>query len=141
MKKMEQTICLTSIIVFFGGALLNALYSIAFAGGSFTLFGVFADAFAFAMIYMFCIWLNTRRYKLLACIASLEIALFGIMASLHFAENPNELIDSDWKLIILKAVVYIILFVVATLQSNMLIREETEEINNENKETDDNVTK
>ena len=85
MKRMESRIALTFAIMFVVGVIVNGLYSVISNGEGFFTWGVMANAMIYALAYMGCIWMHTRKHRLLT-----SLGILGICFMLLFIIYDSE---------------------------------------------------
>ena len=127
MKRMELKITLTFAIMFVVGFIINGLYSVISLGESFFSFGVTANAIFVALVYLFYIWLYTRRHRLLSLIGVCCIGLMILFIGFSSEGVANSFSGWDWKDTVM--IIYCVAFFIADHQADKLLEESKETVN------------
>lgn len=128
MKRMELKITLTFAIMFVVSFIINGIYSVITMNLNFFTFEAMVNALFAALIYLGCIWINSRRHQLLAHIGALAICLLGLF--IFFSSKGVSGSFSGWNCeTIVMCIYYIIAFQIAEYQGKKLLEEDEETIN------------
>ena len=124
MKKMEMKAIATFMLVYVIGVLIMGLYSVTQMQSKFFNYEVFGSSIIFPVIYFLFLWINTRKYKLLALtgVFNIGLLLFLVTYSLTEERLQVEQISCNWIDIII-AIYIIIIYGVSRYQGEKLIKE------------------
>lgn len=123
MKRMEMKIALTSLIMLVIGVVINGIYSVVSMNSSFFTFEVLASGFVSALFYLFYIWINTIRHKILAVIGITYFGLMFIFMSSSFEEVASSFSNWNWRDTIM-SIFFIASYQIASYQGNKLLEED-----------------
>ena len=134
MKRMESKIALTFAIMFAITFIVNGLYSVVSLGESFFSIGAMIAGMRVALFYLTWIWVDTRRYKLLAAIGVLSITLmtefvFAELASEDIVNTVNSWMWKGTAMIIVYLIVCVVAVFIADYQADKLLKESIEQVN------------
>lgn len=124
MKKMEMKAIATFMLVYVIGVLIMGLYSVTQMQSKFFNYEVFGSSIIFPVIYFLFLWINTRKYKLLALTGVFNIGLLFFLVAYSLTEErlQVEQISCNWIDIII-AIYMIIIYGVSRYQGEKLIKE------------------
>lgn len=123
MKEIELKITLTSIIMFLIGIINYGAYNVLVNKQPFITFEVMADGAMVALIYLFLIWVNSRRHQKLTILG----IVYMLIIFLYLYSNKMEVTLSEsvvnWKAIYLVGYC-IISFEISSYQGKKLLNQE-----------------
>lgn len=126
--KMETKIAITFFFMFIAGVVINGIYSVVSMNSNFFTFGVLEKGIFFALIYLFYIWIYTRRHKMLTLIGVNCIGLMSIFSTLSSFGVDNIRYSNWYGNYIILIIFCIVSAGIAAYQSEKLLEEENETI-------------
>lgn len=123
--KMETKIAITFFVMFIAGVVINGIYSVVSMNSGFFTLDVLTYGLIFAMIYLFYIWVETRKHKMLSLIGVGCIFLIMTFATIPYTEKSN--FNWNWFQII-ELIWCFVSAGIASYQSEKLLKEENETI-------------
>ena len=127
MKKMEQKIALTFVIMFVVSLIINGIHSIITMESNFITFEVMTTALIDAIAYLVYIWIISRRHRLLAFIGALAICLVVLFAYFSSVGSSDLFSGWDWKGTVM-CIYYMIAAIISVYQGEKLLEEDKEPI-------------